>query len=118
MKLLIKFSGLIFFVIALIVMMSFGKTIGYAFMIIWVVLLVGANIVLRELTKNEGDKSRAEIEKALAGSTMYDFLQRNPDRLLALQRAAQGTQNAVLKALDADDARRVKELLAKNSESE
>ena len=43
--------------------------------------------------------SRAEIQNMLAGSTMYDFLQRNPDRLYSTKnqmRAPEAKENAAM----------------------
>ena len=117
MKNLVKFSGVICFILGVVVLKLFGTTIAFVFMLSTLAAVVAGSAVLAELAKNERKKTRDLILKDLGGSTMHDYLLRNPDRLALIQRLNPRMQDEILNALDPQDASNVKRLLVKESAS-
>lgn len=114
MKFLTKFAGLLSFIVGAVLIKVFGTSVGLAFMIITIVLIIGASAVLRELTKLERKKFQNLIREMLNGSPMYEHLIENPARLDQVRTWDDDHRKLLYDVLESDDAARVKQLLGEN----
>ena len=114
MRFLTKLAGPLSFVISAVLIKAYGTKVGIAFMIITVVLIIGASTLLRELTKLEKMKFRHTIKELLNGSSMYKFLLNNPTHLDELRTSSDDFRQRIYAELEPDDATRVKHLLEEN----
>jgi hypothetical protein len=111
MKFLTKFAGPLSFLIAAVLIKAYGTKVGIAFMIITIVLIIGASRLLRELTKIEKTKFRHTIKELLKDSSMYEFLLNNPTHLDELRTSSDDFRQRLYAELEPDDVTRVKHLL-------
>lgn len=105
-------ATVILVIVALILMNAFGRKIAFGFMLTAILITVAASAVIGELRKHRDKKMLAYIQKS---GTMPDFLKRRPDELRKMQSWDEEQLAVLLEALDADDARAVRELLGKGS---